>query len=73
MNATYKVLVTDADLFTAALAEANIYVVQMLEGQPHVIADYAGPLQKWTPDYIMLAGMAYKRSEYEFRVRLPKK
>lgn len=73
MNATYKVLVSDGDLFAAAIAECDIYVVQMLEGKPHVIADYAGPLQKWTPEYILLGGMTYKRDEFEFRVPLPKK
>ncbi|MNC74997.1 hypothetical protein D3C75_1264560 [compost metagenome] len=73
MNATYKVLVSDGDLFAAALAEADIYVVQLLDGKPNVIADYAGPLQRWTSEYIELAGMTYRRDEFEFRVALPKK
>ncbi|WP_151736287.1 hypothetical protein [Paenibacillus tengchongensis] len=69
-NTTYKVLKTDADLFAAALCEANVYVVQLVKGKPHVIADYAGPIQRWTPEEVLLAGMVYNRREYEFRVRL---
>lgn len=70
MKAAYKVLESDADLFTAALTQAKVYVVQLVNGLPHVIADYAGPVQRWTPDDVMIAGMLYQRDEFEFRVRL---
>ncbi|MEI2396374.1 MULTISPECIES: hypothetical protein [Paenibacillus] len=73
LNTAYKVLSSDADIFAAALAQVKVYVVQLIEGKPHVIADYAGPVQKWTPEYVLLAGMTYRRDEFEFRVRLPKK
>ncbi|MNE75145.1 hypothetical protein D3C80_1712750 [compost metagenome] len=73
MNTTYKVLLCDADLFAAALAEADIYVLQLREGKPPVFADCAGPLQKWTPEYIELGGMTYRRKDFEFRVRIPEK
>jgi hypothetical protein len=73
LNTAYKVLSSDADLFAAALAQVQVYVVQLVDGKPHVIADYAGPVQKWTPEYIVLAGMTYRRDEFEFRVRLNKK
>lgn len=70
MKAPYKVLESDADLFTAALAQVKVYVVQLVNGRPHVIADYAGPVQRWTADDVMIAGMLYQRDEFEFRVRL---
>lgn len=73
MKSTYKVLSSDADLFTAALAQEKVYVVQLMEGKPHVIADYAGPVQRWTPDDVLVAGMCYSRQGFEFRVRLPQK
>lgn len=73
LNTAYKVLSSDADIFAAALAQVKVYVVQLVEGKPQVIADYAGPVQKWTPEYVLLAGMTYRRDEFEFRVRLPKK
>lgn len=70
MNSTYRVLETNADLLTAALSESKVYVVQLKDGKPHVIADYAGPLQKWTPETVTVAGMEYRRDAFEFRVRL---
>ncbi|WP_340023931.1 hypothetical protein MHI24_02205 [Paenibacillus sp. FSL K6-1096] len=73
MDTAYKVLSSDADLFAAALAQVQVYVIQLEDGKPHVIADYAGPVQKWTPEYILLAGMTYRRDEYEFRVQLNNK
>lgn len=73
MNTAYKVLSSDADLFAAALAQVQVYVIQLEDGKPNVIADYAGPVQKWTPEYILLAGMTYRRDEYEFRVQLNNK
>ncbi|WP_238651582.1 hypothetical protein [Paenibacillus piscarius] len=73
MDTAYKVLSSDADLFAAALAQVQVYVILLEEGKPHVIADYAGPVQKWTPEYILLAGMTYRRDEYEFRVQLNSK
>lgn len=69
MNTAYKVLASDADLFTAALAGVKVYVVQLINGKPRVIADFAGPVQKWTPDYVMLGGVCYRRDGFEFRVR----
>ncbi|WP_019910689.1 hypothetical protein [Paenibacillus sp. HW567] len=73
MKSTYKVLSSDADLFAAALAQVKVYVVQLMEGKPHVIADYAGPVQRYTPDDVLVAGMCYSREGFEFRVRLPQK
>lgn len=73
MKSTYKVLTSDADLFAAALAQVKVYVVQLIEGKPHVIADYAGPVQRWTPDDVLVAGMCYSRDGFEFRVRVSKK
>ncbi|ULO09997.1 hypothetical protein H1230_15220 [Paenibacillus sp. 19GGS1-52] len=73
MSNTYKVLSTDADLFTAALAQVQVYVVQKKTEQPDCIVDYCGPIREYTPDFVNMGDIKYRRAGFEFRVHIPKK
>lgn len=64
----YKILTTDADLFTAALAQSRIAVFERHGDLAGCIADYGGPIQKWTPVSVKIQDSYYLRSEFEFRM-----
>lgn len=57
-----RVLSTDAELLTAALAQVRV-TVRERDGR---IADYGGNVEKISPDYIRVAGAYYSRSIYIF-------
>ncbi|NJJ37801.1 hypothetical protein [Paenibacillus apii] len=68
MSTSYKVLNTDADLFTASLAQARVAVFERCGELAGCIVDYGGPIQKWTPVSVKIADAYYLRSDFEFRV-----
>lgn len=72
MKQTFKTLITDADLFVAALSQTKVNVFRIREGKPAALVDYSGPLQKWTPEYVKLGDIYYKRNRFEFRVHIDK-
>lgn len=68
MSHTYRVLTTDTDLFTAALAQSRVAVIETRGVQAGCIVDYGGPIQRWTPESVKIADAYYRRREFEFRV-----
>lgn len=70
MQLSYKLLTTDADLFTAAIAQTRVAIFQRRGDLAGCIFDYGGPIQKWTPVSVKIADTYYLRSEFEFRMPL---
>ncbi|MBE7897487.1 hypothetical protein G7L40_02060 [Paenibacillus polymyxa] len=68
MNHTYKVLKSDIELFTAALSQVKVYVVQPLGEDLITVVDYGGSIEKFSPDIIKISGVYYMRNQFEFRV-----
>ncbi|MEK5318181.1 hypothetical protein NSS94_02705 [Paenibacillus sp. FSL L8-0644] len=67
MNHTYKVLKSDIELFTAALSQVRVYVVQPLGENLIDIVDYGGTVEKITPESIKIDGSYFLRNQFEFR------
>lgn len=65
----YKVLVTDSEFLTAALAQSRVSVWYREDSNPigHLM-DYGGIVEGYTPDSIKLAGAHFVRRRFEFRV-----
>ncbi|WCM59291.1 hypothetical protein [Paenibacillus polymyxa] len=72
MNYTYKVLKSDIELFTAALSQVRVYVVQSLGEDFISVVDYGGTIEKFSPDSVKIAGAYYIRNQFEFRVDVKK-
>ncbi|MDN4078217.1 hypothetical protein QYF52_09740 [Paenibacillus polymyxa] len=72
MNHTYKVLKSDIELFTAALSQVRVYVVQSLGEDFKSVVDYGGTIEKFSPDSVKIAGAYYIRNQFEFRVDVKK-
>ncbi|MHB0944555.1 hypothetical protein ACYCSU_23695 [Paenibacillus sp. ALE1] len=70
MNHTYKVLKSDIELFSAALSQVKVYVVQSLGEDFISVVDYGGTIEKFSPDSVKIAGAYYIRNQFEFRVDL---
>ncbi|KAF6636524.1 hypothetical protein H6F38_04600 [Paenibacillus sp. EKM208P] len=68
MNHTYKVLKSDIELFTAALNQTRVYVVQSLGEDMVSVVDYGGTIEKFSPESVKIAGAYYIRNQFEFRV-----
>lgn len=56
---------TDIELFTAALTQASVTVCE----EDGSIADYGGPIERYTPDSVKIGGAYYVRASYEFHVK----
>ncbi|MEK4451660.1 hypothetical protein [Paenibacillus sp. FSL L8-0506] len=71
MSATYKVLESDAEFLTAALAQSKVSVWFRLDPDPigHLM-DYGGIVEGYTPDSIKLAGAHFVRERFEFRAEI---
>lgn len=67
MSETYKVLESDAEFLTAALAQSKVSVWFRMEPDPigHLM-DYGGIVGGYTPDSIKLAGAHFVRRRFEF-------
>ncbi|URJ51593.1 hypothetical protein [Paenibacillus polymyxa] len=72
MNHTYKVLKSDIELFTAALSQVRVYVVQPLGEDLIDIVDSGGPVENYTPESIKINGSYFFRKQFEFRVDVKK-
>ena len=73
-DVTYRVLESDEDFISAAIARIRVYVAFVPEDDPTYIIDYGGPVEKVTPNSVKIAGIYYPRSEsHEFRIHLPKR
>lgn len=68
MPTTFKILTTDADLLTAALAQSRVAVFETRGDLADCIVDYGGPIQRWTPESVKISDAYYLLSEFEFRV-----
>lgn len=68
MNLSYRILNTNSDLLTAALAQSRVAVFETRGDLAGCIVDYGGPIQKWTPVSVKIQDTYYLRSEFEFRM-----
>ena len=68
MSVTYKVLVSDSEFLTAALAQSKVSVWYCEDTDPigHLM-DYGGIVEGYTPDSIKIAGAHFVRARFEFR------
>jgi len=65
MHSSPRLLVTDSELFAAALLEWNILVLQR---RNHVTLVYPGTVERFDPDYVRVNGIDYSRSKCEFHI-----
>ncbi|WP_445935349.1 hypothetical protein [Paenibacillus sp. FSL L8-0463] len=68
MSTTYKVLESDTDFLTAALAQSKVSVWYREDPDPigHLI-DYGGIVEGYTPESIRVADSWFMRERFEFR------
>ncbi|WP_418041110.1 hypothetical protein [Paenibacillus xylanilyticus] len=59
-----KTLITDIELLAAALAQVHVTIY---EPGAQIIADYGGTVEKYTPDYIKVAGTYFRRDIFVFK------
>jgi hypothetical protein len=64
-----KTLITDVELFAAALTQARVTVYEK-DGS---IADYGGMIEKYTPESVKIAGTYFRRGEYVFKAESARK
>ncbi|WP_405176370.1 hypothetical protein MHI27_12065 [Paenibacillus sp. FSL H8-0261] len=71
MSVTYKVLETDSEFLTAALAQSKVSVWYREDPDPsgHLM-DYGGIIEGYTPNSIKLAGAHFVRERFEFRAEI---
>ncbi|SDO11854.1 hypothetical protein SAMN04487897_108159 [Paenibacillus sp. yr247] len=62
-----KTLSTDMQLFAAALAQANVAVIQWTADDIPVFVA-TGVIEKYTPLYVKIGETNYLRDESEFRI-----
>lgn len=67
----YQVVKTDIELFAAALSQVRVYIAfdDQEAGYKYLVA-HSGPVEKFTPEYVRISGVYYRRSQYEFRVHI---
>ena len=68
MSATYKVLDSDTDFLTAALAQSKVSVwyrkdLELIDQ----LMDYGGKVEGYTPESIKINGARFLRQQFEFR------
>ncbi|SEU32864.1 hypothetical protein [Paenibacillus sp. NFR01] len=66
----YKVLKTDDEFLTAAMSQKRVTIFERRGDLAGCIVDYGGPVEKYTPASIKIAGAHYFRCEFEFRMIL---
>lgn len=67
----FKELITDSELFLAAISQVRVHVMKALETEVDVIIDYGGVIQKYTSEYVKIQDVYYSRDIHRFRT--PKK
>jgi hypothetical protein len=65
-----KTLITDTELLAAALAQVRVTIY---EPGAHKIADYGGTVEKYTPDYVKIAGTYFRRDIFVFKAQETRK
>lgn len=68
MNYIHKILSTEMDFFSAALAQVRVSVWHVLGDREHII-DYGDPVLEYSPVSIKIMGKRYFRDTFEFRVQ----
>ncbi|WP_342436691.1 hypothetical protein NSS79_25665 [Paenibacillus sp. FSL L8-0436] len=68
MGTTYKLLESDIEFFTAALAQSMVSVWYREDPDPtgHLM-DYGGIVEVYSPETIKIAGSWFMRERFEFR------
>ncbi|AWV35138.1 hypothetical protein [Paenibacillus odorifer] len=69
MSVTYKLLVTDSEFLTAALAQSKVSVWYREDPDPigHLM-DYGGIVEGYTSEFIKISDDQFVRERFEFRV-----
>lgn len=70
MSNVYKVLKTDVEFLTTALAQSKVAIVERRGDLATYTIDSGGPVRKWSPVSVKVDDVHYMRSEFEFRVVL---
>ena len=65
MNNASDTLVTDMELFAAALFQRKVLVTQR---RNNVILLYPGKIEQYDEDEVRISGATYKRSECDFHM-----
>lgn len=65
MHSTPHLLVTDSELFAAALLDWKVLVLQR---RNHVTLVYPGTVERFDPERVRVNGVDYSRSECEFHI-----
>ncbi|MCY9656901.1 hypothetical protein P5G65_11630 [Paenibacillus chondroitinus] len=63
-----KTLITDMQLFAAALSQANVAVIQCTADDIPVFLA-VGKIRKYTPFEVQIGEISYLREESEFRIK----
>ncbi|WP_438497199.1 hypothetical protein [Paenibacillus sp. IHBB 3054] len=68
MVIAYKVLESDTDFLTAALAQSKVSVWYREDPDPiGDLMDYEGLVERYSPETIKIAGAYFVRERFEFR------
>ncbi|ASA20284.1 hypothetical protein B9T62_05405 [Paenibacillus donghaensis] len=70
MSNAYKVLKTDAESLTAALAQSQVFIVERRGDLAGCAIECGGPVRKWSLQSVKVADAYYMRSEFQFRMDL---
>lgn len=64
-----KTLITDIELFAAALAQARVSVLLKVDDGTLQLVEYGGPIEKYSPVAVRIGGVYYAREVHVFHIR----
>lgn len=69
----YHIVKTDTELLAAALFNSHVYIAydDLDAGYKYVVA-HGGPIERYTPYHVRIAGVNYSREQFEFRIHITK-
>jgi hypothetical protein len=70
MNSTYKILHTDLELFSAAVAQVKVHVVMPMDHISDIVVNSGGVIEKFTSEAVKINGGFYFRDRFEFRTEI---
>lgn len=70
LSNVYKVLRTDSEFLTAALAQSKVAIIERSGDLVGCAIDCAGPVRKWSQISVKVQDTYYMRSEFDFRMDL---
>jgi hypothetical protein len=70
LSNVYKVLKTDSDFLTVALAQSQVDIIERHGDLAGCTIGCGVPVRKWSPVSVKIDGAYYMRNEFEFRMVL---